>query len=208
MNQEPTLTPNASTRRPSASSARSIRRAIHADLAAAYPHPVATHDLIERHGVAVKSRMQELDAKDGEDVESVTLPDGRPGYRLRSLDRKARRTIHAGCILRLDSREGWAVRTHTEATLPEDVLAEAEEAASDAYRAVLRARGYGNLLDASACPSEPPAGGGQDDYAGAFDGPTVQNLNEGPDLYDGFDDDVRGGEPRWIGEVVDLEDCY
>lgn len=139
--------------RPTPSTSKSIRASVLADLVSAHPRGVATADLLQNHGVAVKSRIQELVAE-GYQVEAVDLDGGVPGYRLVTLERGRGTRILAGCILRLtdDPAEPWSARTHGEArtakVIPAEALEEAQRDAEAAYRARLVARGYGNLLGA------------------------------------------------------------
>lgn len=135
--------------KPSGSALTDAQTAVLEALQRAYPDAIPTTEILERFGVGSKTRIQELQV-DGYHIESVTLVDGRPGYQLTSRKMREPRVIQAGVIIRIDSRDGYEARTHGEAraskVVAPDVLAEAQEAAEKAYRAVLVARGYGHLL--------------------------------------------------------------
>lgn len=133
----------------------------------AFPGAVGPDALFALAGRPYPSRIGEL-RDQGWQIE--TGHEATPSYRLISMIQGTPTRILAGCILRLtDNRtEPWTSRTHSEArksqAIEADALADAEQAAADAYRAVLRARGYAHLLDAHGPAQEAPGASCDDEY--------------------------------------------
>lgn len=109
-------------------------------LKAAYPYGLSPTQVEEHGGKNSSARVEEL-RRDGWKIKATLDPDShRASYRLLSKTQEAPAVIHAGITMRWDTRAGWTVRTHQEAlkgSVSPKVLAQAQEAALAAYKAVL-----------------------------------------------------------------------
>jgi len=145
--------------KPDGTALTEMQEAVLGALLDAFPDGLSRGDLVARHGDTAPSRVGEL-RRMGWRIPKGELRGGKGYYRLTSTTKGEADPTLAGCVLRLGGATGWEARTHHEAELPGDVLQEAEEAASEAYRQVLRARGYGHLLGEAGPDLEPPGARG------------------------------------------------
>lgn len=109
-------------------------------LTKAYPNGLSPDQVEEHGGKNAQARIEEL-RRDGWSIKATLDPDShRASYRLLSKTKSAPAVIHAGLTVRWDTREGWTCRTHKEAlkgSIDPKVLAQAQEAALKAYKAIL-----------------------------------------------------------------------